>query len=449
MQDIPLIGPYHPDDVLAWGRKGPRTARQFLADVTYLAESLPNRPTVLNLASCRYKFLVGLAAAILRRQVTLLPQNRAPRTLRGLAEDYPNSYTLSDTDDAIKGIESVSIQSAEHQVARSVTIPQVSVNQVMAIAFTSGSTGQPMPSTKTWGALTAVAQATGASLGIKAGHRVTVVATVPHQHMFGLEASVMLPIVHGLTMFAGRPHFPADVGHTLSGVNGPWLLVTTPVHLRACVMDRVRVPPGGLILSATAPLSLSLAREAEQLFQAEVHEIFGFAEAGSVAERRTIEGDRWRPLDGVQIVQDHASCVVRAWYLPAPIGVPDRIAVDPQGTFILQGREADHIKVAGHRVSLGELNQTLLQIEGVQDGLFFLPDEGTGLVTRLMAFVVAPGKTTEAIQNALRTRIDPIFSPRPLICVPSLPRNETGKLPREAVQELIRQWLEKEADHGA
>ncbi|MDH4328655.1 MAG: hypothetical protein OEV77_09040, partial [Nitrospira sp.] len=105
---------------------------------------------------------------------------------------------------------------------------------------------------------------------------------------------------------------------------------------------------------------------------------------------------------------------------------------------------ADQVNVAGHRVSLGDLNHTLMQIDGVQDGVFFLPEEGAGLVTRLMAFVVAPGKTSDEIQRILRAHVDPVFMPRPLVCVPSLPRNATGKLPRESVSELARQWLERE-----
>jgi acyl-coenzyme A synthetase/AMP-(fatty) acid ligase len=275
----------------------------------------------------------------------------------------------------------------------------------------------------------------------------TVVATVPHHHMFGLEASVMLPIMHGAAMHAGRPLFPADVANALTEIAGAWILVTTPLHLRACLMEGVKLPPGGLILSATAPLARSLAQEAERHFQAEVHEIFGFAEAGSVAERRTIEGDQWRPLEGVRVVQDQASCFVHAWYLPVPVAVPDRITVSTQGTFVVHGREADQVDVAGHRVSLGDLNQKLLQVDGVQDGVFFLPDEESHLVTRLMAFVVAPGKTSEEIQSTLRMHIDPVFLPRPLICVPSLPRNGTGKLPRESVLTLARQWMEGEG-HG-
>lgn len=448
MPDALLIGPYRPDDVLAWEPDGPRTARQFLSDVAQLAESLPDRPTVLNLATSRYEFLVGFAAAILRCQLTLLPQSRASQTLRRIAGDYPDSYGLTDRDETIDGIESVSIQLRGGQAPWPGEIPRVPLNQVVAVAFTSGSTGQPMPNMKTWGALTAVAHATGSRLGIKGGDRASVVATVPHQHMFGLEASVMLPIMHGLVMHAGRPLFPADIRSVLADLTGQRILVTTPLHLRACVTEGVRFPPVALILSATAPLSHSLAKEAERHFHTEVHEIFGFAEAGSVAERRTIDGDRWRPLDGVRVVQDQTSWMVHAEYLPAPVPVPDRITVDAQGMFVIHGREADQVNVAGHRVSLGELNQKLLEIDGVQDGVFFMPEEGADLVTRLMAFVVAPGKTSEEIQRALRTHIDPVFMPRPLICLSSLPRNATGKLSRESVSELARQWLEGQG-HGA
>ena len=442
MHDAPLIGPYHPDEVLAWESDGLRTARQFLSDVSRLADSLPDRPAVLNLLSSRYEFLVGFAAALLRGQLTLLPQSRAPQTLRRIAGDYRESYCLTNQDEPVEGIESMVLRRQSSFAGWPKRIPHIPLDQVAAIAFTSGSTGQPMPNKKTWGALTAVARATGARLGLKTGERAAVVATVPHQHMFGLEASVMLPIMHGLVMHAGRPLFPADIRDALAEVAGKRILVTTPLHLRACVTEGLRVPPVGLILSATAPLFRSLAQEAERHFQTEVHEIFGFAEAGSVAERRTTEGDRWRPLDAVRLMQDHTVWMVQADYLPAPVRVPDRITVDADGQFVVHGREVDQINIAGHRVSLADLNQKLLGIEGVQDGIFFLPEEGADLVTRLIACVVAPGKTVEELRQALRGRIDPVFLPRPLLLVPRLPRNDTGKLPREALLKLAEQHAE-------
>jgi len=441
MLHAPLIGPYRPDDVLAWEADGPRTASEFLSDVARLADLLPDRPAALNLLSSRYEFLVGFSAAMVRGQVTLLPQSRAPQTLRRIAGDYDGSYCLTNPDEPVEGIESVLLPSRAGLVPWTAEIPQIPLSQVVAIAFTSGSTGQPTPNVKTWGALVSVARATGSRFDVKAGNPNGVVATVPHQHMFGLEASVMLPIQHGLTMHAGRPLFPEDIRDMLEEMPKKSLFVTTPLHLRACVTGAVKFPPVRMILSATSPLTRELAHQAEQHFHAPVYEIFGFAEAGSVASRRTIETDDWQPLDGVLLAREDPGWTVRANYLSCPVQFPDRISVSALGTFHVLGRAEDQVNIAGHRASIGDLNRTLLGLEGVQDGVFFLPDADEGSVTRLMAFVVAPDKTEDDIQEALRTRIDPVFLPRPLLLVPRLPRNETGKLPREALRKLAEHHM--------
>jgi acyl-CoA synthetase (AMP-forming)/AMP-acid ligase II len=151
MPDAPLIGPYNPDDVLAWETDGPRTARQFLSDVFRLADSLPDRPAVLNLLSSRYEFFVGFAAALLRGQLTLLPQSRAPQTLRRIAGDYRESYCVTNQGEAIDGIESLALPRPGSLAGWPQRIPQIPLDRVAAIAFTSGSTGQPMPNKKTWG----------------------------------------------------------------------------------------------------------------------------------------------------------------------------------------------------------------------------------------------------------------------------------------------------------
>ncbi|MCP9463158.1 MAG: AMP-binding protein, partial [Nitrospira sp.] len=231
MHETVLFGPYDSDDVVAWGPEASRTAGRFLADARSLAESLPDRSTVLNLAASRYEFLVGFAAAILRGQVTLLPHSRAPHALRRIADDFPGSYALTDRDEQREEMLSIPIhiRPAPSSVPLPAVVPRIPLDQVVAVAFTSGTTGKPVPNRKTWGALTAVARATGSRLGIKERDRVTVVATVPHQHMFGLEASVMLPIMHGLAMHAGRPLFPADIQNVLTEAPGRWMLVTTPL----------------------------------------------------------------------------------------------------------------------------------------------------------------------------------------------------------------------------
>jgi acyl-coenzyme A synthetase/AMP-(fatty) acid ligase len=50
--------------------------------------------------------------------------------------------------------------------------------------------------------------------------------------------------------------------------------------------------------------------------------------------------------------------------------------------------------------------------------------------------VVAPGRTAGEIRQALRGRIDPVFLPRRIVMLERLPRNEIGKLPRQALAAL-------------
>ena len=73
-----------------------------------------------------------------------------------------------------------------------------------------------------------------------------IVCSVPPQHMFGLECSVMLSLVCGLPVLDRRPLLPADVRAAFEGGPRP-LWVATPMHLRSLVQERrggARVRPG-------------------------------------------------------------------------------------------------------------------------------------------------------------------------------------------------------------
>ena len=449
MNTAPLLGPYHPDRALAWGNGRPITYRRFLSDVATLADQLPEKPTVINLADDRYRFLVGLAAAMVRGQTTLLPPSRAPRALAEIAREYGNSYCLVDGQDMVEQLHAYQIPKGEWKTAvHNMKVPQIPVDHTAVVAFTSGSTGSPRPNPKTWGSLVAVARSTGVRLGLKASDHMTVVATVPHQHMYGLEATLMLPIQHGMAFHVGRPLFPEDVRLALADVPSPRFLVTTPLHVRACATAPTRLPHVEFILSATAPLPVSLAKQAETLFQTSVYEVYGFTEAGSLATRRTVADETWHVLDGITLYQKSDRCYLRAPYLPESVPFPDLVSLQGPHRFVLHGRGDDVVNIGGHRVSLADLNQKLNEIEGVQDGVFILPDENGTSVTRLMAVVVAPGKSAEQILLTLRDVIDPVFLPRPLHLVANLPRNETGKLTREALLRLAHK-LHGQDRHGS
>ena len=447
MNCAPLLDPHHADAVLAFKNGRPITHHHFLSDVAALADQLPEKSTVMNLAEDRYRFLVGFAAALVRGQTTLLPPSHASGALSKIAREYGAGYCLVDGMERVDHIPSYQIPKGTGYSFYDEKVPLIPIDHPALVAFTSGSTGKPRPHSKTWGSFIAIARATGTRFGLKIPNRLTVVATVTHRHMYGLEVSMMLPLQHGMAFQVERPLFPEDVRSALNEVPSPRMLVTTPLHIRACVTSGVRLPPLQCILSAAAPLPHSLAKQAETMFQTSVYEMYGFTEAGAVATRRTVVENTWEVLDGVTLQQGLDGCSLQATYLPGPIRFPDRVS--PQGSqrFVLHGRGTDLVNIAGRRGSISDLNQKLSEIEGVQDGVFVLPDEKGTAVTRLIAFVVAPGKAVEHILSALRTVIDPVFLPRPLHLVPTLPRNDTGKLTREALIGLLHEHHTQER-HG-
>lgn len=440
MPTLPLIAHRHLDAVIAWCGSTPVSVRQFLGEVEYVAGQLPPGRHVLNLCGDRYRFTVALAACIVSGRVSLLPSTHTPEMVRQMQRIAPDVFGIVDKEEG--GVDLPTFRYPESMPPPMATppIPEIESAQVVAEVFTSGSTGVPMPHVKRWGSLVRNVQAEAERLGIGAAH--AILGTVPPQHMYGLESTVLMPLQSGAALHAGRPFYPADICAALAKLPRPRMLVTTPYHLRALLTEPAMLPPADQLLSATAPLSRDLAHEAESRFDAPLYEIYGCTETGQLASRRTAAGAEWRTLGDIRLRRDGQTIRAEGGHIDSPTALADIIELTGVGptstTFLLHGRHADLVNIAGKRSSLAYLNHQLNAIAGVQDGVFLLPSEdrpdGIG---RLAALVVAPGLTPAALTRALRERIDPVFLPRPLLFVEALPRNATGKLPRQVSEDLL------------
>jgi acyl-coenzyme A synthetase/AMP-(fatty) acid ligase len=322
----------------------------------------------------------------------------------------------------------------------------VADESIAARVLTSGSTGTPMPYTKSWGLLWRNTEAGAARLAAHLGRPdlegVSLVATVPAQHMFGFESSVLVALLGGAAFEVSRPFFPADIAAALARIPRPRLLITTPLHLRTLLDSGVAIPPIDLTVCATAPLAPQLALRAEAQLGAPLMEIYGCTEAGQIATRRTTHGEVWHTYAGVQLSLDTEVTIASGGHVPQPTPLADILDVLDTTHFRLLGRANDLINVAGKRSSLGHLNFHLNSVEGVKDGAFWYPGgEPAGSTVRLVALVVAPGVTRERIIDALRTRIDAAFLPRRVIWVDTLPRDPTGKLPTSRLASLATRLL--------
>jgi acyl-coenzyme A synthetase/AMP-(fatty) acid ligase len=441
MFHYPLLSHARPDAIFARRAGVPITVEDFLRDVAALSRVLPRHRHVVNLCADRYRFTVGLAAALQCGQLTLLPPSTAPLLLAQLIADRGDAYYLTD-EPLPEGLAPGFIypDDLEHS-SGAAEIPSIAADAPAVVLFTSGSTGTPHSHGRSWGALVRSARAAGDRLGIAGFSGATLLGTVPHQHSYGLESLIMLALQHGLTVDDKRLFYPADIRSTLALTPRPRLLVTTPIHLRILVAELGELPQADLLLSATAPLSPQIAREAEARFAAPLYEIYGCSEAGQLAARRTVAEDEWRCLDGITLREAASGTFAAGTPIDAETRLNDVIELRDRDRFLLHGRVADVVNVAGKRTSIAHLNYHLNAIPGVRDGAFMLPrrEDRDGRVTRLVAFAVAPGIEPGAILAVLRQRVDPAFLPRPLYIVDALPRDAVGKLSHEAAQRLAAQ----------
>jgi acyl-coenzyme A synthetase/AMP-(fatty) acid ligase len=438
MSASPLILADDLDAPLAWRHGVPISRHQYLADVRRLAARLPEGGAMLNLTGDRYRFTVGLGAALLRGQPNLLPPNHTPDMIERLRTLFPQVYALTDLPGFEAALPIFHHEDEPAPLPAETVVPLIAADTLAVQVLTSGSTGAPVPHAKRWGLLQlsarVEAQRLAEYMGLPSMRGTTIVPTVPSQHMYGFESTVLLAMLGGAAVDTERPFYPADIAAALARAARPRMLVTTPFHLKSLLDSGVALPAIDLTLCATAPLSPQLAARAEGALAAPLAEIYGCTETGQVATRRTTAGAEWHAFDGVRLTGDGDATVAQDGHVPEPTRLADVLEVVDASTFRLLGRSNDLINIAGKRSSLGHLNYHLNGIEGVRDGAFWLPPEPIDGVVRLIAFVVAPElsaqELTRRVTAGMRQRVDAAFVPRRVVAVPELPRAQgTGKLP--------------------
>ena len=249
MKLLPLVFA-DPDQVLLYRQQGddtrPITARQFMADAQALAFDLTaelgvHHP-IVNLCQDRYRFMVGFAATILAGKTNLLPSTYTGETLRQIFIDAPDALCLHDHEDWPFPYPHLSWAHRRYRESSGFLgeSGQIKPEHVAAQVFTSGSTGLPMPHNKTWGKLVWNVEAAMQQLALASP--MSLVGTVPPQHMFGFESLVLLCLIGRCPLWSGKPFYPADIVAALDAMPEPRMLVTTPFHLQALLDAEIALP---------------------------------------------------------------------------------------------------------------------------------------------------------------------------------------------------------------
>jgi 3-hydroxymyristoyl/3-hydroxydecanoyl-(acyl carrier protein) dehydratase len=430
---LSLLTEHDPETPVAFGRGGTRTRGALGDDVGRVAAQLPvataGAHTLMVFEHDRYAFAVGLLAAWARGFAVALPPNGRPRTISGLLERPEIDIVVHDT--AAGGHVHVprALQSSETAAV------ELSVPELAATVFTSGTSGDSVPWPKTREQLlrevAVLARTFEPALGSK------FVITVPPAHLYGLLFGVLLPWCTGSAFGRDTPLHPEAVADRVAS-EGAEVLVSVPVHLRAIGA----VKPGQLgslqrVFSSTAPLDETVARSFAKAHGVGITEVFGSTETGGIAWRRRNESPAWTPLLGVETsIDERGHLCVDSPFLPPdsqrPWPTADLAEPAPNGAFVHKGRADGVVKVGGRRVSLPHMQQWLARQPRIEDAaVTSVPTPGRGV--RILAAVVAPKLTESDLRERMLEAFPNSSLPRRILFLSALPRESSGKLQRRTL----------------
>jgi acyl-coenzyme A synthetase/AMP-(fatty) acid ligase len=292
-----------------------------------------------------YRFAIGLFGLLQAGMTAVMPSNGQPGTLNALSDAFDLMV-----DDAF-------LDGPCGDVA---ALTQIDPSQPVLEFFTSGSTGAPKRIIKTLAMLEREVATLDRLWGQELGHGPTV-ATVSHQHIYGLTFKLLWPLAAGRP-FAGEMHDLWE--RLLDRLPADAVIVTSPAHLGRlsglAPLAPARRPRG--IFSAGAPLSFAAARETVAILGVCPTEIFGSTETGAIATRRqTSDQQAWQALPGIAIASDaEGRLKLRSPFLGNDDWFETEDIIEPAARgFHLRGRADRIVKIEGKRISLTGIEQAL------------------------------------------------------------------------------------------
>ncbi len=446
-----------PNHVVAFEKGKPVRWETFSRQVAGLCQKLKHQPRGqwLVASSSTYAFAVSLCALWQTDQVAVLPPHLQPGTLNEMKGEFRG--VVSDSALSLPGVPLLRPLAFS---ARSWEWKRLDRQNVFLKLYTSGSTGQRQAVSKTLANLEeelAVQEMTfGAGLGDCA-----VLATVSHQHIYGLLFRLLWPLC------AGRPFVSETplVWKEMLSAARPFpavCWVSSPAHLDyASATSEGGEFHGKIVFSSGAPLKKETAEIFRKRWGLRPIEIFGSTETGGVGWRVQSEkksSEWWTPFRGVSVLADPRAdqqLRVLSPFMTAPdnggrCGMGDRGRVFADGRFLTAGRVDRIVKIAGKRLSLDDMESRLNRHSWVRQTalMHFTPENSSRRGMGAVIVLTPRGKIQllkmgrAAVNQKLRTDLKPHFEsvtlPRYFSYVDALPVNSQGKITKTALKSLFQ-----------
>ncbi|WP_336166025.1 AMP-binding protein [Acinetobacter sp. 161(2023)] len=383
-----------------------------------------------------YEFLVLFFAALLAKKQVLLPPNR----VRELEQDF-----------AAQQIYFLKRQNTEKVVPLSLMLDDAFLEKAQLYFYTSGSTGEPKKIPRTLKQLLNEVQ--GLSQSFSFDEHAIAIATVSHQHIYGLLFKLLLPLATGRSFYVPQMAFPEDVVQAQKQlqtlglrnylISSPALLKrwTTDVILQNCQMV---FSSGGKLESGVRPL-----------LNRPIIEVLGSSETGGIAHRFKDE-DAWTAFSNVAIRIEDQQLMVKSnhAYEDDWITTGDGAAWSDETcqTFKLMGRTDRIVKLEEKRLSLDAIEQSIRALDAVQQcHLLVLEHEQRQILGCIVVLtelareqLQQQGKSAFGghLKQQLKDHLETIAIPRQWRFLSQLPQNSQSKLNKSYLQTLFKPMLQ-------
>jgi acyl-CoA synthetase (AMP-forming)/AMP-acid ligase II/3-hydroxymyristoyl/3-hydroxydecanoyl-(acyl carrier protein) dehydratase len=387
-----------------------------------------------------YEFACALFGAWAAGKTILLPSDAQPGTverLRGQVAGFIGEFPVKG---ALTGPEEGAPPSAPVRPD-----PDAEV----LVVFTSGSTGEPAAIPKLLRQLDREIRTLHGVWGAEAG-AVPVLASVSHQHIYGLLFKILWPLCRSAPFVSEQLGSPEEVVGRLTRAPGVW--IASPALLKRLPSDlpwAATRPNLRLAICSGGPLPAEAASHCAELLGRPVIEAYGSSETGGVAWRVRIGAAvPWRPLPGVEVraCPERGLLAVRSPWLPTDDEwlTADRGEVAADGSFQLFGRADRIVKVEEKRISLTALERTLEGSELVREARALLLPEGRLAVIAILRPVgealrrqAGRRAVAEKLRDWLRPHVEGVAIPRRFRFVETFPCDPAGKATDANLRALL------------
>ncbi|MFT4020478.1 MAG: AMP-binding protein [Acinetobacter sp.] len=386
-----------------------------------------------------YEFLVLFFAILVAEKTLILPPNRVVALEKQLqAED---------------------IYFAERQpihVFQSVkmtTLSQPFFENSQIVFFTSGSTGQPKKIPRSLQQL--MYEVVGLNDSFHLPQKIMAIATVSHQHIYGLLFKLLWPLTTGRSFYRDQVQYPemvVQIQQCLANCGFPNVLIASPALLKRWTID-IPLLHCEMVYSSGGKLESGVRTQ----INVPITEIFGSSETGGIAYRD--EDDAlWTPFADVEVhLDDNQQLMMRSphaaelqWMLTG-----DRAEFsEPMTTksqFRLLGRVDRIVKLEEKRISLDQVEQQLLTLGEIEQAHVMLIQHGQRQLLACVA--VLSEKSRQQLQQTgklsiisklkqqLELSLERLAIPRQWRFLTQLPLNSQSKLNHHDIQLLFADMI--------